>query len=134
MSEAYKIERTGDWSSQDILFSIERSPESEQLYVGSSDFQVYSFDASQEKPERQVFTGEGHNSYVTGMTRIDHTLVTGSYDGSLIWWDHLEGTPLRKIPAHDRWIRCIVATPDQRRIVSVAGGRVSSSFETILQL
>lgn len=120
MSEAYKIERTGDWSSQDILFSIERIPGSEQLFVGSSDFQVYSFDASQEKPERRAFVGEGHTSYVTGMARIGNTLVTGSYDGSLVWWDHLEGTPLRKISAHDRWIRRIVATPDQQRIVSVA--------------
>ncbi len=120
MSQTPKIERTGEWNSKDILFSIARLPETEKLFIGSSDFRVYEFDVSIEKPERVEFTGDGHQSYVTGMTLVGKTLVTGSYDGELIWWNIDERAELRRQPAHDRWIRNVISTPDQKRIISVA--------------
>lgn len=120
MSDSRKIERTGDWSSQDILFSIECLPETEQLFIGSSDFKIYAYDVSAEKPDRVPFSGEGHSSYVTGMALIGKQLVTGSYDGNLIWWDIEKLSHIRQVPAHERWIRRVIATRDQARVITVA--------------
>lgn len=120
MSETPQLNKIGEWNSQDILFSLARTPDSERLYLGSSDFRVYELEVSMEKPERRLFSGEGHRSYVTGMALVGSSLVTGSYDGQLIWWDPLERSQVRAQPAHDRWIRRVIASPDQQRVISVA--------------
>lgn len=120
MIENLQIQRTGDWSGKDILFSIDRIPETARVFLGSSDFRVYEMDLDQEKPERTEFQGEGHRSYVTGLALIGTQLISGSYDGRLIWWDTLEHAQVREQPAHERWIRRVIATPDQQRIISVA--------------
>lgn len=115
-----KLKRTNEWTSQDILFSIAHDPDSKRIWLGSSDFGVYEFDTAAEKPERVAFEGDGHSSYVTGMTRIGDTLVTGSYDGNLVWWDTKSRQQIRRVAAHDRWIRRVISSPDRSRIISVA--------------
>ncbi|MEZ6056229.1 MAG: hypothetical protein R3C01_05950 [Planctomycetaceae bacterium] len=119
MSDTWKIERTAEWRSNDILFSVAHQPESTKLYVGSSDFKVFVWDTAEEKPQRQIFAGEGHQSYVTGMTLAGGRLVTGSYDQQLIWWDLAEQKEVRRQQAHDRWIRRVISTPDGERVISV---------------
>ena len=114
-----KITRNGEWKSDDILMSIARQPESERLFVGSSDFRVYEFGVSQDKPERIEFSGAGHESYVTGMTLIGEELITGSYDGQLIWWNLEQRQQIRSQPGHGRWIRQVIATPDQSKVISI---------------
>ena len=120
MTDPKLLKRIADWRSDDILFSIARLPDSERLFVGSSDFRVYEFDVSVEKPERVQFEGEGHRSYVTGAAVAGESLVTGSYDGRLLWWALGERCLMRDVAAHDKWIRRVIATPDGTRIVSVA--------------
>lgn len=114
------LKRTDEWKSQDIVFSIAHDPETSQVWLGSSDFGVYEFDFAKEKPERLAFEGDGHSSYVTGMARIGRTLVTGSYDGALIWWDLESRQQIRRVNAHDRWIRQVISSPDGSQIISVA--------------
>ena len=41
--------------SQGIAFGIDRVPESDRIYYGSSDFRVYEYDFGAEKPESKVF-------------------------------------------------------------------------------
>ena len=120
MTDPKLLKRIADWRGDDILFSIARLPDSERLFLGSSDFRVYEFDVSAEKPERVPFEGEGHRSYVTGAAVAGETLVTGSYDGRLLWWNIGERRLVRDVAAHDKWIRRVIATPDGTRIISVA--------------
>jgi len=120
MNSTLKFERTGDWSCQDILFSMVRLDDAERFAIGSSDFKIYEIDFSAEKPERQEFVGEGHTSYVTSMVVANEMVVSGSYDGHLVWWNLSDRQQVRRQQAHDRWIRRVAATPDGTRIVSVA--------------
>jgi WD40 repeat protein len=109
-----------EFSNPGILFCLARRHDPERLYFGSSDFNLYELDPAAEKPEPLAFTGDGHQSYVTGMALAGDVLVTGSYDGRLIWWDLESRAPSRTLTAHDRWIRRVIATPDGRFIASVA--------------
>ena len=90
MPDPKQLKRVAEWKSDDILFCIARVPETERLLIGSSDFKVYEFDAAAEKPERTPFEGEGHRSFVTGLALVGDTLVSGGYDGRLVWWNLAE--------------------------------------------
>lgn len=91
-----------------------------RLVYGSSDFKVYELDLATEKPQPVEYTGEGHHSYVTGVARAAGQIVTGSYDGRLIWWDTQKREALRSVPAHEKWIRNVVSSSDGKLIASVA--------------
>lgn len=120
MTDPRQLKRIADWQSEDILFCIARAPHTERLFVGSSDFRVYELDVAAEKPERAPFGGDGHRSYVTGAALAGERLVTGGYDGRLLWWNIGDRTLSQDVPAHDKWIRRVIATPDGGRVISVA--------------
>ena len=70
--------------SQGIAFGLDRVPESDRIYYGSSDFKVYEYDFGAEKPESKAFEGQGHRSYVTTVALAGKTVVSGSYDRCLV--------------------------------------------------
>jgi WD40 repeat protein len=105
-----------------ILFSVARQPDSTRLFFGASDAKVYDLDVMAEKPEPTEYVG--HESYVTGVALAGKYLVSGGYDGRLIWWDTETKQQVRSVLAHSRWIREVTATPDGRFVVSVADDMV----------
>jgi WD40 repeat protein len=46
--------------------------------------------------------------------------VSGGYDGNLTWYDTAAGKVVRTHPAHGKWIRKVVASPDGKLVASVA--------------
>jgi WD40 repeat protein len=113
-------QRVQEWKTEDILFCVARRTDSDRLYVGSSDFRVYEIVITDDGLARHEFSGDAHQSYVTGMAIAGDSLVSGSYDGRLIWWNGNDRVAVRAVEAHTRWIRRVLATPDQSRIVSIA--------------
>ena len=108
-----------------IFFCLARPPQTERLFCGRSDFSVCEIDTSAEKPKPVAFSGEAHQSYVSGMALLeDHILVSGGYDGRLIWWDTEKRESIRSVAAHQNWIRRVTATPDQKLVASVADDMV----------
>ena len=124
-----KLKKTKDIGSRDILFSVVLVPDSGRLYVASSDFKVHEIDTAADKPEFKAFEGEGHQSYVTSLVMSAGGLVSGSYDGKLIWWNPEDHKPVRKVDAHDRWIRQLAVSPDGKTIASVADDMVCKLWE-----
>lgn len=123
MANPQKLKTVQQHSRRDILFSVARLPKSQKLFVGSSDFGVYGMDLSQKKLEPKLL-GK-HGSYVTGVALSGTTLVSGSYDCRLIWWDTTNGSQIRAIDnAHQKWIRGVMASPDGNTIASVADDMV----------
>lgn len=117
-----KIHPSKEISRSDILLSIVRLPNSEKIFTGSSDSKIYAFDLAQESAAPTTF--EGHTSYVTGLALSSDRLVSGSYDGHLIWWDIPSGKKIRSIKAHSRWIRKVRISPDNLTVASVADDMV----------
>src|SRR5206468_3079465 len=55
-----------------------------------------------------------------------NTLLTGGYDGRLIWWpvDAASPAPTRTIAAHDGWVRALVVSPNRQFIASCGNDTV----------
>jgi WD40 repeat protein len=123
-----KLKSVKQIARPDIVFAIARKPKSNQVFCGGSDFSVYELDLGGAKPESKELGR--HDSYVTGLALAGTTLVSGGYDGHLIWWDVESRTRLRDVPAHSKWIRRVVATPDGRTMASVGDDMVCRLWDT----
>lgn len=111
-----------DFSRPAIVFAVDRLADSDAAYIGCSDFKVYSADLSAAKFEpKELYS---HESYVTGVALAGLSLISGGYDGKLIWCDITTGEKIRTIEAHSKWIRKVVSSPDQKLIASVADDMV----------
>jgi WD40 repeat protein len=113
-----KLKLVKDFSRPAIVFAVARVPETARLFFGCSDAKVYDADLSQGKLEPKELLG--HTSYVTGLALAGKTLVSGSYDGRLIWWDVEQHAQVRAVEAHQKWIRRVVSTRDGKLLASVA--------------
>lgn len=120
-SDPTKLAKTKDIGIPSIAMCVARVPNSGRLIFGSSDFKLHEIDVFAEMPQPTPFGGEGHQSYVTGVVlTTPNVVVSGSYDGQLIWWDVEKREPIRKVKAHELWIRRLVISPDDKTIASVA--------------
>jgi WD40 repeat protein len=72
----------------------------------------------------------GHTSYVTGLALAGEQLISGSYDGQLIWWNPTTHEQVRKIKGHDKWIRDVKSSPDGQFIASVGDDMVCRLWDT----
>jgi len=118
-----------EYPTKGIAFCLATLPGTKRVFYGSSDFKVYEIDFAAEKPESKPLEGTGHESYVTGLVRAGKYLVSGSYDGQLIWWDTETKKQIRAVKGHDLWIRNLVVTPDGTRIASVADDMVGKIWD-----
>jgi len=114
------LEKKHDLKQKNMIFSLARVAESERLYVAGSDFNVYEIDLASNTPELSQFEGDGHESYVTGVAIAGDKVISGSYDGRLIWWDASTRTQLSDVTAHSRWIRRVIPSPDGKLVATVA--------------
>lgn len=112
IQQVKKIDVSGD------LLSVARVPDTEQLWMGSSDFKLYVVDLSQDTPQPEPL--EGHASYVSGVVVTDGAIVSAGWDRKLIWWDRDTRKPTRTVDAHQRWIRQLAVTTDGQRLATVS--------------
>jgi WD40 repeat protein len=107
---------------KEIVFAVARQPRTSRIFLGGSDFAVRELDVENDKPETKELGR--HDSYVTSLALAGSTLISGSYDGRLMWWNIDSGSHIRSVAAHAKWIRDVAATPDGRTVVSVADDMV----------
>jgi WD40 repeat protein len=117
-----KLKKTQELSRRDVVFALARMPATSRLFFGTSEFKVFDVDLSQPKPEPKELGG--HSSYVTGVALAGNVVVSGGYDGRLIWWDAEKRSQVRAVDAHQKWIRRVLATRDGKTIASVADDMV----------
>ena len=107
---------------KEIVFALARRPNTSRIFFGGSDFAVSELDLDKDKLEPKELGR--HESYVTSLALAGTTLVSGGYDGKLIWWNTESGSQVRSVAAHDKWIRCAKASPDGNVLASVADDMV----------
>lgn len=61
-----------------------------------------------------------HENYVSALAFLapSRALVSGGYDGKLVWWDAASGNVKHSVAAHTGWVRAIAATPDGGVVIS----------------
>lgn len=105
-------------ANRGILFSMARVPNTQRLIVASSDNKVHEIDASQ--ANGTVRDLADHGRYVTCVRLAGNTVISGGYDGRLIWWDLANNRSIRTIDnAHTRQIRQLAISPDGTKLASV---------------
>jgi WD40 repeat protein len=110
-----------------IAMAMVRESGTSRLYFGGSTFKVYAADPSAPKLELKEIGA--HESYVTGVAQAGKAVVSGGYDGKLIWWDADKKEKIRSLDAHARWIRSVVASRDSKYVASVADDMVCKVWE-----
>lgn len=124
---ADKVKVIKQLARPEIVFAAARRPGTGLVFFGGSDFGVHAVDLDHDKP---VVKDLGvHESYVTGLALAGPHLISGGYDGRLIWWDVESGSRIRAVDAHRKWIRRVAATPDGKIAASVADDMVCRLWE-----
>jgi WD40 repeat protein len=100
------------------LFSCRFDPSGRFVFAGAQDNAVQRWELN---GGRKVSL-EGNRSWVRALAFLpaQRQLVTGAYDGRLIWWP-VEGdapTPARTVAAHRGWVRAVAVSPDGRLVAS----------------
>lgn len=121
-SQPRNLRTAREINRRDILFSVARVPNSDTLLVASSDGKVHELNAGQNNPPDRGLAE--HGRYVTSVRLVGRTVVSGGYDGRLIWWDLDNGRVIRTVDAHSRWIRQLAVAPDGSKLASVADDMV----------
>ncbi|GAB4143735.1 MAG: hypothetical protein Tsb009_15020 [Planctomycetaceae bacterium] len=111
---------THQWKYNSPLISCRFDPSGRYVFSTAEDMTVQRWELGTGKSA--VYPAV-HDSWVRGLTFVNggKTLVTGAFDGRLMWWDALAekpSQPLKKVDAHDGWIRHLDVSPDGKMIVS----------------
>lgn len=105
------------------LLACRYSPDGAFVFVASEDYKVWRFRVA-DGTKAELDT----DAWVRGMAFADggKTLITGGYDGRLLWWDALAETPavLRTVEGHVGWIRAVAVSPNGELVASVGNDQV----------
>jgi WD40 repeat protein len=117
-----KLKLANSFSLKLIAFGIAQAPNTSRVFFACSDFKVYEADLAAAKFEPKELYG--HESYATSVALAGNSLISGGYDGKLIWWDVAANKQIRTIDAHAKWIRKVVVSRDGKIVASVGDDMV----------
>ncbi len=100
------------------LYTLCYTSETRRLYGAGSDASIYVVDLDAEKPKAEK-KWTYHNNYVVALAPRNGIMISGGYDGQLIWTDLESGEKRRAVTAHHGWLRKIMLLPDESRLISV---------------
>jgi WD40 repeat protein len=122
-SQPRNLRTVREIARRDILFSVARVPGTARLLVASSDGKVHELDSAQTTPPDLPLAE--HGRYVTCIRLSGDTVISGGYDGRLLWWDLRQNRLVRTTDnAHSRWIRQLAVSPDGTKLASVGDDMV----------
>lgn len=112
-----------DYTADRPLMSCLFSHDGQSVFVGCEDYKVWRFQVS-DGAKVELDTDAWVRALV--LAQGGKTLITGGYDGRLIWWDALAATPVstRTLEAHQGWIRSLAVSPDGNTLASVGNDKV----------
>jgi WD40 repeat protein len=112
------------WKHSSPLISCRFEPLGRFVFATAQDMTVQRWELSSGK---KVSFPAVHDSWVRGLAFLPDgkTLITGGYDGRLMWWPALaeKPEPFRQVDAHPgpaNWIRALSVSPDGRLLASGA--------------
>ncbi|MBX3437693.1 MAG: hypothetical protein KF861_09395 [Planctomycetaceae bacterium] len=93
-------------------------PDSRFVFFGAEDNFVHRYDLT----NQSLLSLAAHESWIRsfGSSPDGNLLITGGYDGRLVWWPAAaeQPEPIRVLDAHQGWIRALAVSPDGRLVAS----------------
>ena len=113
-----------EWKHTSPLISCRFDRSGKWVFAGAQDSRVWRFDTENGNKTELA----GHESWVRAMafSPDGQTLVTGGYDGRLIWWPVADEkpAPIRTLESHQGWIRALAVSPSGGLLASVGNDLV----------
>ena len=115
-----KLEKTREIHLPTGVLAMAATKDAARLYTACMDGRVYEVD--QASGATTAFAAS-HASFASGCVLLvdGRTLVTGGYDGCLIWHDVESRAEIRRVKAHDFWSWRLACSADGERVASVTG-------------
>ena len=113
-----------EWEHDAPLINCRFDPTGRFVFATSEDRSILRFDVE----SGQKFVLETQETWVRPLVfdPTGETLVSGGYDGRLVWWSAAAETPgpLRSVDAHDGWIRAAAVHPSGAQIATAGNARI----------
>ncbi len=115
-----KLTRTKDFSLPTGALGLAISPDGNRAFVTCADGSVHVVDTASGATE--VFDGK-HQSFASGCVLLPdgRTIISGGYDGWLLWHDVETRKCWRRVKAHQFWSWQLALSPDGKHLATVTG-------------
>ena len=115
-----KIEKTTTISLATGVLGLTGRADGSRLYAACMDGRIFEIDPA----TKVVIPFETpHTSYASGCVLLPDggTVISGGYDGCLLWHEVATKRLIRRVTAHDFWSWQLALSSDGRRVASVTG-------------
>ncbi len=115
-----KLNRTKDYFLPTGVLGLAVAPDGSRAFAACVDGSVQSVDLASGK---SAAMDGAHSSYASGCVLLPDgkTVISGGYDGQLLWHDTEGRQTWRRVQAHDFWSWQLALSPDGTRVASVTG-------------
>lgn len=122
-----KLEKQKEIRLPAAVLALTATGDGTTIYAACLDGGVFRVDVDSGKSE---LLGR-HESYASGVALVPGTslLVSGGYDGVLVWHDLSTGKEVRRVKAHEFWSWDLAASPDGTWVASVTGQYKSGGYK-----
>ena len=123
-----KLTRTQDHPLPTGTLGLAISADGSQAFAACADGKIYRVETATGKAEAFEV---GHASYASGCVLLPdgRTLISGGYDGMLLWHDVESRRCFRRLQAHGFWSWQLALSPDGKRIASTSGQYLAGGWK-----
>jgi WD40 repeat protein len=124
---ALKLEKEKEFMLATGVLSLDITPDAKTAFASCIDGSVQAVNI--ESGEKHAL-GE-HDSYASSLALIEGSsmLISGGYDGALLWHDVTERKTTRRVSAHKFWSWQTAASRDGKFVASVTGQYICGGYK-----
>jgi hypothetical protein len=124
-----KTRKTAEYKHSRPLTACYWEPKGRYLFFGAEDNLIHRYDVA----AKTALPLAAHDSWVRAFaaTPDGETLLSGGYDGRLVWWPATadKPAPQRVVDAHAGWVRALAVSPSGLRVATCGNDRLVKEWD-----
>ena len=123
-----KLTREHDHKLPTGILGLAIVPDGSRAFTACADGALYSVDLA--RGDAEAFEGR-HPSFASGCVLLadGRTVISGGYDGALLWHDVESRRCFRRVQAHRFWSWQLALSPDGRRLATTTGQYLAGGWK-----